>query len=61
MVKKIKQNYKIKVQDVDKILELDNKGVKVTDIAKMVGLTPQGVRYWLNKYQLKENNKKGEK
>jgi len=58
MKQKIKKNYKIKIQDVDKILELDSKGVRVSDIAKMVDLTQQGVRYWLNKYSLKNENEK---
>jgi predicted transcriptional regulator len=49
---------KIKVQDVDKILELHGKGVKQIDIAKMVGLSKQAVRYWLNKYELKKVDKK---
>ena len=49
-MKKIKQTQKITTTELDKIFDLKKKGLSLYDIAKVVDLTAEGVRYHLKKY-----------
>lgn len=46
-----KKQRKIDTKKLDRIIRLYHKGISLRDIGQLVGISYEGVRYWLHKYQ----------
>jgi len=56
-----KKTHKINIGKLDKILELRKKGLTLREIGILVGLSNEGVRYLLNRFQKVNNQTKPNK
>jgi len=54
-MKTTKKTHKITTVELDKIFKLKKQGLSLYDIAKVIGITAEGVRYHLKKYKPVEN------
>lgn len=55
---KNKKTHKTTVGKLDKIIDLKKKGLTLREIGVVVGLSAEGIRYLLNKYDLKKKEVK---
>lgn len=52
----MKQTHKTNTEKLEKILLLKEKGLTLREIGLLVGLTAEGVRYLINKFEIKKAN-----
>jgi orotate phosphoribosyltransferase-like protein len=55
-IKNMKQTHKTNTEKLEKILLLKEKGLTLREIGLLVGLTAEGVRYLINKFEIKKAN-----